>query len=154
MFRDISLIHVYNLLTDIHTDQLILGTLSNLCRKYVEISTFWDYTKLMHLFIANINHSLNIKQLHLLVGHYSICLHRREWLYINIVMTRYETIVCQRESCTYFDAEFWEADVLPLPQKIITRCPQFGLRWGEEIVCKLSNLVISRRKGNPKMVLL
>lgn len=88
------------------------------------------------------------------MGYYSICLHRREQLYINTVMTRYKTIVCQRESCTYFDAEFWEADVLPLPKKITARCPQIERRWGEEIVCKLSNLIISRRKGNPKMPLL
>lgn len=134
--------------------RLILGILPNLCRKYVEISTFWDYTKLLYLFIGNINQSLNIKPLHLLMGHCSICLHRRERLYINTVMTRYKTIVCQRKSCTYFDAEFWEADVLPLPKKIIARCPQIGWRWVEEIVCELSNLVISRRKGNPKMLLL
>lgn len=92
----------------------------------------------MYLFIANIDHSLNIKQLHLLMGHYNICLHRREQLYINIVMTRCKTIVCQRESFTYFDAEFWEADVLPLPKKIIARCPQIGWRWGKEIVCELN----------------
>lgn len=133
---------------------VILGILSNLCRKYVEISTFWGYAELVYLFIANINHSLNIKQLHLLRGHYNICLHRREQLYINIVMTRYKTIVCQRESFTYFDAEFWEADVLLLPKKIIARCPWIGWRRGKEIVCELSNLLISWRKGNPKMVLL
>lgn len=69
-------------------------------------------------------------------------------------MTRYKIIVCQGESCKYFDAKFWEADVLPLPKKIITRCPQMGLRWGEEIFCKLSNLVLSRGKRNPKIVLI
>lgn len=31
-------------------------------------------------------------------------------------MTRHKIIVCQGESCKYFDAKFWEADVLPLPK--------------------------------------
>lgn len=51
------------------------------------------------------------------MGHYNICLHRRELLYISIVMTRHKVIVCQGESCKYFDAKFCEADVLPFPPK-------------------------------------
>lgn len=68
MFRDVSLIHVYNLLTDSHMDRLTLGILCNLCRNYVEISSFGGYAELVHLFIANITHFLDNEQSHLLVG--------------------------------------------------------------------------------------
>lgn len=74
--------------------------------------------------------------------------------YISIVMTRYKIIVCQGESCKYFDAEFWEADVSAIPPKKHYKiCPQMGLRWGEEIFCKLSNLVLSKKKEMPKSFL-
>lgn len=80
MFRDVSLMHVYNLLSDIHSEQIDFRD-SNLCRNYVDISTFWDYTEFVHLFIANITHFLDNKQSHLLIRGYSICLHRRAAIY-------------------------------------------------------------------------
>lgn len=78
MFRDISLMHVYNLLSDIHSEQIDFRD-SNPCRNYVDISTCWHYSEFVHLFIANI--TLDNKQSHLLIRGYSICLYRRAAIY-------------------------------------------------------------------------
>jgi len=116
-------------------NRLTLGILSNPSRNCVEVRTLWDYTELIHLFITDITHFLDNKQLYLLMGCYSICLCRRELLYIGIVMTRYKIIVCQRESCKYFDAKFWEADVLPLPPKNHYKMSSVGAEMrGREIL--------------------
>lgn len=65
MIRGVTLMHVYNFLTDIHMEQTDFR--DSMCGNYVKISSFGDYTELVHLFIANITHFLDNEQSHLLV---------------------------------------------------------------------------------------